>query len=67
MGAVSTALLTALADGGHVVAMENLYSATFQILNEEFPRFGVETTFIDATDPAHIERAIRADTKVPLS
>ena len=42
MGAVSTALLTALTDGGHVVAMENLYSATFQILNEEFPRFGIE-------------------------
>ena len=64
MGAVSTALLTALADGGHVVAMENLYSATFQILNEELPRFGIETTFVDATDPSQIERAIRADTKV---
>ena len=64
MGAVSTALLTALADGGHVVAMENLYSATFQILNEEFPRFGIETTFVDATDTAQIERAIRPDTKV---
>ena len=64
MGAVSTALLTALADGGHIVAMENLYSATFQILNEDFRCFGVETTFVDATDPAQIERAIRADTKV---
>ena len=64
MGAVSTALLTALADGGHVVAMENLYSATFQILNEYLPRFGIETTFVDATDTAQIERAIRTDTKV---
>ena len=64
MGAVSTALLTALADGGHVVAMENLYSATFQILNEEFPRFGIETTFVDATDATQIAHAIRADTKV---
>ena len=64
MGAVSIALLTALADGGHVVAMENLYSATFQILSEELPRFGIETTFVDATDPSEIERAIRPDTKV---
>ncbi|MCG9132544.1 aminotransferase class I/II-fold pyridoxal phosphate-dependent enzyme [Candidatus Poribacteria bacterium] len=64
MGAVSTALLTALADGGHVVAMENLYSATFQILNEDLPRFGIETTFVDATNPLQIERAIRDDTKV---
>ena len=64
MGAVSTALLTALADGGHVVAMENLYSATFQILNEDLRRFGIETTFVDATDPAQVEGAIRSDTKV---
>ena len=64
MGAVSTALLTALAEGGHVVAMENLYSATFQILNEELPRFGIETTFVDATDPTQIAHAIRAYTKV---
>ena len=64
MGAVSSALLTALADGGHVVAMENLYSATFQILNEELPRFGIETTFVDVTDPSQIESAIRPDTKV---
>ena len=64
MGAVSTALLTALAEGGHVVAMENLYSATFQILNEELPRFGIKTTFVDATNPGQIADAIRADTKV---
>ena len=64
MGAVSSALLTALVEGGHVVAMENLYSATFQILNEELPRFGIETTFVDATDTTQIERAIRDDTKV---
>ncbi len=64
MGAISTALLTALAEGGHVVAMASLYSATFQILNEELPRFGLETTFVDATDIAAVERARRADTKV---
>ena len=64
MGAVSTALLTTLADGGHVVAMANLYSATFQILNEDLRRFGIETTFVDATDLSQIERAIRVDTKV---
>ena len=64
MGAVSTALLTALTDGGHVVAMANLYSATFQILNEDLRRFGIETTFVDATDLSQIESAIRKDTKV---
>ena len=64
MGAISAALLTALADGGHVVAMETLYSATYNLLNEELPRMGIETTFVDATDPNKIESAIRSDTKV---
>ena len=64
MGAVSTALLTALADGGHVVAMANLYSATFQILNEDLRRFGIETTFVDTTDLSQIASAIKIDTKV---
>ncbi len=64
MGAISTALLTALAEGGHVVAMETLYSATFQLLNEDLTQMGVNTTFVDATDPNKIESAIRHDTKV---
>lgn len=64
MGAISSALLTALSDGGHVVAMETLYSATFNILNEELPRMRIETTFVDATDLNLVENAIRPDTKV---
>ena len=64
MGAISIALLTALADGGHVVAMETLYSATYNLLNEELVRMGIETTFVDATDPNKIENAICPDTKV---
>ena len=64
MGAVSTALLTALPDGGHVVAMETLYSATHHLLNKDLTRLGIETTFVDATDVNAIERALRPDTKV---
>lgn len=64
MGAISTALLTALAGGGHVVSMENLYSASFHLLSEDLPQMGVETTFVDATDLDKVESAIRSDTKV---
>lgn len=64
MGAISTALLTALIDGGHVVAMDNLYSATYNLLSSELSRMGVETTFVDATDTNHVADAIRPDTKV---
>ena len=64
MGAISTALLTALTKGGHVVAMETLYSATYNLLNDDLTRFGIETTFVDATDSNKVESAIRPDTKV---
>ncbi len=64
MGAISTALLTALADGGHVVAMETLYSATYNLLNDDLTQYGIEVTFVDATDPNKVESEIRPDTKV---
>ena len=38
MAAVSTALLTLLAHGDHVVAMDSLYSGSYNILNEDLRR-----------------------------
>ena len=64
MAAVSTALLTLLGSGDHVVAMDSLYSASYNLLNDDLRRMGVETTFVDATDVNEIERAIRTNTKV---
>ena len=57
MAAVSTALLTLLAHGDHVVAMDSLYSGSYNILNEDLRRMGIETTFVDATDPGTIEQS----------
>ena len=64
MAAVSTALLTLLASGDHVVAMDSLYSASYNILNGDLRRMGVETTFVVATDVSQIKRAIQSNTKV---
>ena len=63
MAAISTALLTILEHGNHVVAMDSLYSATHNLLNEDFPRMGIETTFVDGTDANEIEQAVQANTK----
>lgn len=63
MAAVSTTLLTLLAHGDHVVAMDSLYSGSYNILNDDLRRMGVETTFVDATDSSAVERAIRSNTK----
>jgi methionine-gamma-lyase len=63
MAAISTALLTLLEHGDHVVAMDSLYSASHNLLNEDLPRMGIETTFVDGTDANEIEQAIQANTK----
>ncbi|MDE0297348.1 MAG: aminotransferase class I/II-fold pyridoxal phosphate-dependent enzyme [Candidatus Poribacteria bacterium] len=63
MAAISTALLTRLGHGDHVVAMDSLYSATHNLLYEDLPRVGIETTFVDGTDTNQIEQALRANTK----
>lgn len=63
MAAISTALFTLLECGDHVVATDSLYSASHNLIHEDFPLMGIETTFVDATDPNEIEQAIRSNTK----
>ena len=62
MAAISTALWSILKAGDHVVATDSLYSGTQHIIAHELPRFGIETTMVDATDPGNIERALRPNT-----
>lgn len=64
MAAVSTALLTLLGSGDHLVATTGLYSATFHLVTHDLPGLGVETTLAQATDPAAFEAAIRPNTRV---
>lgn len=63
MAAISTTLLTLLEQGDHVVATHSLYSGSHSLLNEDLPRMGIETTFVDGTDAKEIEQAIRANTR----
>ena len=61
MGAISAALMTALRAGDHIVAGRVLYGCTFSLLHHLLPKFGVQTTFVDARDPEAIRRALRQD------
>lgn len=64
MGAISSALWTALKAGDHVVASNTLYGCTFALLCHGLPRFGVEVTFVDTTNLEQIENAMKENTKV---
>ena len=62
MAAISTALLL-FSPGDHLVVCEDVYGGTFRVLTRLFSRLGVETTFVDATDPACLAAAFRPNTR----
>ncbi len=63
MAAVSGALTSMLRAGDHVVSARALFGSCLYVLEEVLTRFGVEVTFVDGTDLAQWEAAIRPDTK----
>ncbi|WP_299832429.1 O-succinylhomoserine sulfhydrylase [uncultured Roseobacter sp.] len=62
MAAVSGALTSMLKAGDHVVSARALFGSCLYVLEEVLTRFGVEVTFVDGTDLAAWEAAIRDDT-----
>lgn len=50
--------------GDQIVAAAGLYGGTFTLLDTTMRRFGVETTFVDGTDPTAFAAAITDDTKL---
>ena len=52
--AISTALLTLLKAGDHIVASNSLYGGTYNLLNVTLPRLGITTTFVDAQNPLKV-------------
>ena len=64
MAALSSALLTICSSGDHIVASAQLYGANVNLLKYTLPRFGIETSFVSATDPDAIKAAIQPNTKL---
>lgn len=64
MAAVNGALCSSLKAGDHVVSARALFGSCLYILEDILPRWGVEVTFVDGTDLAAWEGAIRDDTKL---
>ncbi len=64
MGAITTTVLSLVGQGDHIIAQESLYAGTVSLLERLLPRFGVTATFVDQTDVAAFEAAIRPETKL---
>ena len=66
MSAVHVALTGLLKAGDHLVAGRALFGSCRWIISEWLPRFGVETTYVDATDLEAWRNAVRPNTKAFL-
>jgi O-acetylhomoserine (thiol)-lyase len=62
--AQAMAILTLCGAGDHIVSSSRLYGGTYNQFNYTFPRMGIDVTFVDPTDPANFEQAIRPNTKI---
>ena len=63
MAAETMALMTILQAGDHVVAAGALYGGSVTMLAVSLQKFGIETTFVDATRPEAFAAAMRPNTR----
>ena len=64
MAAILATVMGLMKAGEHVVASRSLFGATVQLFGNILGRFGVETTFVSATDPQEWRRAVRPNTRL---
>jgi cystathionine beta-lyase/cystathionine gamma-synthase len=58
MGAVSGVVLGLCSAGDHIVAQRQLYAATQLLFQAVCPRFGIDVTFVDGTEPGAFADAV---------
>jgi cystathionine beta-lyase/cystathionine gamma-synthase len=64
MSAITTALLSCLSAGDHLLAQDCLYGGTYSFLQEDLPRFGVAVSLVSGSDPSAWESQISPQTRV---
>ena len=62
--ALHLAIVTLMGTDSHIVAASALHGGTHSLLAYTLPRFGIETTFVDARDPQAFKAAIRDNTRL---
>lgn len=64
MAAITTSLLAHLGQGDHAIFQREVYGGVHRFAYELLPRYGVDVSWFEATDPSGFESAIRDTTKV---
>jgi O-succinylhomoserine sulfhydrylase len=64
MAAILLLLMGLLKAGDHVVCSQSVFGSTIKLLQGEFGKFGVQTTFVSQTDVAQWRAAVRPNTRL---
>lgn len=63
MAAIDT-ILKLLSAGDHVVVADDVYGGTFRLFDKVLSRFGLAFSFVDLSDPAALDAALRPSTRL---
>jgi O-succinylhomoserine sulfhydrylase len=64
MAAVFSCFAALLKSGDHIVSSRSVFGSTHKLFTEMFPKWGIETTYVDAHDLDGFQAAIRPETKI---
>ncbi len=64
IAAVSAAVLSQVSAGDHIISVKKPYTWTNTLMLKFLPRFGVEVTMVDGTDPDNYKKAIKQNTRL---
>ncbi|MBQ6782960.1 MAG: O-acetylhomoserine aminocarboxypropyltransferase/cysteine synthase [Acholeplasmatales bacterium] len=62
--AITYSILALARNGEHVVAANNVYGGTYNLLEHTLRDYGIDTTFVDPSDVKNFEKAIKKNTKL---
>ena len=61
--AVTYAILNIAGSGDHIVSSKTLYGGTYNLFANTFKDLGIDTAFVDGSDPENFRAAIKPNTK----
>ncbi len=64
MAAISSAVLSVVRSGDHVLAQQTLYGGTHALFTQDLPALGVEVEFVDSDDPRDWQARRRDTTRL---
>ena len=64
MGTISCTILQLCSSGDEIISSRTIYGGTYALFKNFLPRYNINVKFVDFTNPAAIEAAITAKTKV---